>query len=319
MFFNILIFGCGNIGSRHIQGLLKNEKIKIRIYVVEKNKNSIRIAKNRISNYKNNNLIFFYKNLDFKKKKFDLCILATTSKNRLLYIRQIIKNKIIKNLIIEKVPFQNLEDFKKAKNILEKKNITSFVNFPRRSYSVYKNLKNKINSDILVRIQVVGNPWNMASNMLHFIDLLMFFSKSFGEKLNFKLGKNNKIIKSKRKNFNEIKGRINVYNSEGRILDFRDTKNMEKELVIKIFNGNNIFEINETKFTLKINNRFICNFNYPYQSYLSKFYPSQLTKYKNLNLTELSKSYLSHKLLFNILNIQFNKIYKKNILSFPIS
>ena len=67
--------------------------------------------------------------------------MATTSKNRLLYLKKLINLKIIKNLIIEKVAFQNLKDFKEAEEILDSKKILTYVNCPRRSYKIYRNIK----------------------------------------------------------------------------------------------------------------------------------------------------------------------------------
>ena len=68
MAYNVLIVGSGNVGSRHIQGILKS-KYKINIYIVENNLNSIINTKKRISevNYINKK-IYIYKNLNFKKK-----------------------------------------------------------------------------------------------------------------------------------------------------------------------------------------------------------------------------------------------------------
>lgn len=317
MFFNVLIFGCGNIGSRHLQGLIKNDNVKI--FVVENNIQSIEITKERISKFKNKNLVNFYKDLNFKKKKFDLCIIATTSKNRLLYIKKIISSKIIKNLIIEKVAFQNINDFLKAKEILNKKNISTYINCPRRSYKLYRDIKKIINNKILIKISVTGNPWNMASNMLHFIDLYLFFAGRISEKQKFKLSKINKITQSKRNGFKELKGKIYVYNSNGCILEFKDLESLNQQLIIKIYNGKKIIEVNESKFTIKLNRKKKNNFKYPYQSYLSQFYPTHLIKSKKLNLTKLSEAYLGHKLLFKILSIQFKKIYNKKFSSFPIS
>ena len=48
MAYNVLIVGSGNVGSRHIQGILKS-KYKINIYIVENNLNSIINTKKRIS------------------------------------------------------------------------------------------------------------------------------------------------------------------------------------------------------------------------------------------------------------------------------
>ena len=62
MSFDVLIFGCGNIGSRHLQGLLKTNKV--RLFVVENNKKSLETSKERISEFKNKNLVKFYNNLN---------------------------------------------------------------------------------------------------------------------------------------------------------------------------------------------------------------------------------------------------------------
>ena len=50
MSFDVLIFGCGNIGSRHLQGLLKANKV--RLFVVENNKNLLRHLKREFLNLK---------------------------------------------------------------------------------------------------------------------------------------------------------------------------------------------------------------------------------------------------------------------------
>ena len=87
MAYNVLIVGSGNVGSRHIQGILKS-KYKINIYIVENTLNSIINTKKRISevNYINKKN-YIYKNLNFKKKNFNLAIIATNSKGRLNLIK----------------------------------------------------------------------------------------------------------------------------------------------------------------------------------------------------------------------------------------
>ena len=321
MNFNILIFGCGNIGSRHLQGLLKNKNVS-NISIIEKNIASINVAKKRILNNIDKHKVLFYKNLNFKKKKFDLCIIATTSEKRLAYIKEIIKKKLIKNLIIEKVAFQNIKDLRQAEIILKGKNITTWVNCPRRSYKIYKYLKKKINSKNKILMRVRGNPWNMASNMIHFIDLFMFFSKKLNGKYAVTLYKDNKIVKSKRKQFIEIKGKIKITNLNGDILIFEDSEKIKKELIIEIENNKNFYKINESKLTFNMNEKnkqSEVKFTPPFQSYLSEFYIDRLIKYNDLELSKISESYYAHKILFNIVNAQLDKHYKKKIISCPIS
>ena len=42
--FNILLYGCGNIGSRHLQGIVKS-KYNINIYVYDINAQALKLAK----------------------------------------------------------------------------------------------------------------------------------------------------------------------------------------------------------------------------------------------------------------------------------
>lgn len=315
------MFGCGNIGSRHLQGLLKNKNIS-NIAIIEKNFNSIKVAKARILNNSSKKKVIFYKNLDFRRKKFDLCIMATTSEKRLRYIKEIIKKKMIKNLIIEKVAFQNIKDLQYAEIILKKKNINTWINCPRRSYKIYKFLKKKIDPKNKISMSVRGNPWNMASNMIHFIDLFMFFSKKINEKYLVTLYKNNIVVKSKRVQFIEIKGKIKITNSSGDVLTFEDSKKIKQELIIRIKNNENLYEINESKCTFNMsekNKKVKIKFKYPFQSYLSKFYVNRLIKFKDLELSKISESHYTHKILFNAINTQLEKYYKKKSISSPIS
>ena len=164
----------------------------------------------------------------------------------------------------------------------------------------------------------MGSGWNMASNMIHFIDLYQFFSGEINDEIVFKFNKENRLIKSKRKEFKELKGKIYVYNSKGCILTFEDSKSFNDQLIIKIHNKKKVIEVNESKYLAKINKK-IFNFKYPYQSYLSQFYPRHLIKSKKLGLSDISESYLGHELLFRVLGAQLNKIYKKKLSSFPIS
>ena len=107
--------------------------------------------------------------------------------------------------------------------ILEKRKINTYVNFPRRLYPVYNTIKKNINKDNAITIEFNSSNWNLASNALHFLDLLNFFNnrkkiyldKSFLER---------KLIASKRKNFIEFKGKLifKTKNNDSIILNDND-------------------------------------------------------------------------------------------------
>jgi len=64
---NIIIIGCGQIGSRHIQSL-SNLEYPLNIQLVDPSKDSLRIAKNRFfevcNNKDNSKFIKLYQNID---------------------------------------------------------------------------------------------------------------------------------------------------------------------------------------------------------------------------------------------------------------
>ena len=87
---NILVVGSGNVGSRHIQGLVKNNKKKF-IHIVEtsyKSKiNTIKRIKDINSNFHDYK---FYKNIPIINKKLNLIIISTKSGPRLTILKKIL-------------------------------------------------------------------------------------------------------------------------------------------------------------------------------------------------------------------------------------
>ena len=77
---NILIFGLGNIGKSYLKGLVKS-KLNLNIYTYDLKKQSILF---KIKNKKTSELY----NLDQLPKAIDLCIISTSSKNKLLQIKK---------------------------------------------------------------------------------------------------------------------------------------------------------------------------------------------------------------------------------------
>jgi ketopantoate reductase len=106
---NILVVGSGNIGSRHIQGLVKSNKKKF-IHIVEtsyKSKiNTIKRIKDINSNFNNYK---FYENIPIINKKLNLIIISTKSGPRLKILKKILSTCTFENIILEKICFKNIK------------------------------------------------------------------------------------------------------------------------------------------------------------------------------------------------------------------
>ena len=107
----IIIIGCGGIGSRHLQALCKID-IPVNIFAVDISTKSLNNAKKLVGKIINHNI----KSLEFSKEipnnidEIDLCIIATSSNVRLSILKKLTSDYSIKNLILEKVLFQSVEE-----------------------------------------------------------------------------------------------------------------------------------------------------------------------------------------------------------------
>ena len=320
MAYNVLLIGSGNVGSRHIQGILKSN-FNINLHVVEINSLSINVTKKRILEVKSKNKkIFFHKNLQFKKKIFDLSIIATNAYGRLNIIKKMLKFKIIKNCIIEKIAFQSLKDYKKSIELLEINGINSWVNCARNYHPVYNLIKRNIIKQKKTLMHIKGNSWNMASNSIHFIELFNYIT-SRNINGNYSINKNNVILKSKKSGYLEIKGVFKIFNDFGDSLILEDRDIYKKyDLKIKIKNLSNKFLINETTHILESNifKKKLYNFRELKQSNLSKKYFDSLVKKKKILLPTLRESLQSHKSLFKLISESL-KLKKNNFKDFQIT
>ena len=316
---NILIFGCGLIGFRHLESFLKS-KYNLNIYVVEKNSKRILELKNIIQNNKQNKIkIFFYKKIIDFKTPFYLGIVATNSSERLDSLKNLLKKNIIEYLILEKLLSSNLSDLKKIKNFINKKQTNIYVNTPRRFMKVYRDIKKLIHKNDLVSINFTGSGWNFASNTIHFIDLFAFLSGNH----NLKKGSVRILdkIKSKRSGYSEFYGSMYLYNDDGAVLELSDFKQKSiPSLVIQTKKYKFvIYETYGIYFQISIKNSQdikINKFKIEYQSTLTYQYLDCLYKNKSLNLPTFDESYLQHLIFYELF---FNQIENKSLQNIQIS
>tara|TARA_B100000579_G_C22838744_1_gene860269 strand:+ start:1644 stop:2612 length:969 start_codon:yes stop_codon:yes gene_type:complete len=320
---NVAVLGAGNIGSRHLQGLVKINK-NLNIYVVDKKKTSLSIAKKRINEvklkkYKKN--FIFLQNQNNLPNKIALAIISTNSDIREGITLKLIKKTQVKYLIFEKFVFQNSKSFIKVIESLKNKKIKSWVNCPFRTFKGYINLKNKI-KNINFKMKVIGGNWGMASNLIHYLDLFSFLSDTY--KINITKKKlDKKIYNSKRKNFKEISGALEIVSENGNHLNIEDNKSTEpvkviiktKKKLFKIFEEKNIVKIFDNKNKLIKQNIF----KLPYQSDLTNIVVKNILIKKNSSLITLEKSSILHKKVIKLILEHINLVQKKQTVNCPIT
>ncbi len=210
---NIVLIGAGQLGSRHLQGLAKSN-IEISIEVVELFEKSREVAKQRYEEIEHNSKISsidFFESIDQLSDEIDIAIIATNADVRSKIIKELFSKKQVKNLILEKVLFQTLEEYMEIEKLLEETSAKCWVNHPRRMYPFYQSLKNEIKDSEQISYMVQGGAWGLGCNGLHFIDHLAFLSDNAELKIDNDF-LHPHIYEAKRANYVEfnglLKGRI---------------------------------------------------------------------------------------------------------------
>jgi predicted dehydrogenase len=242
----ILLIGAGNLGSRYLQGL-KAVNSKIIIYVYDIFEESLIKAKNYYNIIPKNIFskeIFFINKLDKLPDYFDIIIISTTANVRLEIIEDLLISNIkFKNLILEKVLAQNFNNIDKILFLL-RNHSNVWINTPRRMMNWYNSIKSNLKSNIPIKMSIRGGDWGLACNSIHFIDLINYFTGEHITNINTtKL--NNKWEPSKRVNFFEIFGELNIYFSNGSHLILESNQNLINTYIIKFQQLNSEWEIDE--------------------------------------------------------------------------
>lgn len=178
--YKIVLIGAGQLGSRHLQGLAKSS-VKISIEVVEPFERSREVAKQRYEEIEINSKvksIDFFESIDQLSNEIDIVIIATNADVRSQIVKELLSTKTVKNLILEKVLFQTVEEYHAVDRLLKERSTKCWVNHPRRMFPFYQLLKNEIKDSEQISYMVQGGAWGLGCNGLHFIDHLAFLSDS---------------------------------------------------------------------------------------------------------------------------------------------
>ena len=111
---NLVVIGAGQLGSRHLQALAK-VSFPVKIEVVDPFAESLEIARARFDEMPSNSNIYginFYSSISELSKKIDLAIIATTADIRAEIIHALIEHCDVKNLVLEKVLFQQPDEYR---------------------------------------------------------------------------------------------------------------------------------------------------------------------------------------------------------------
>ena len=295
-----LIIGAGQLGSRHLQGLLKltNEQV---IYVLDPSKDSLEIAEKRTYEIEHSHYVNYVSDWTKLPKEFNLVIVATGANVREKVVTQLLHEFKVDNLVLEKILFQDLESYHQIAALLEKTKTQTWVNHPRRMFPHYQIIKKQLfNSKQEIIFQVVGGNWGLACNSLHFIDLCSFLTGASVNEIDFDWV-DKRIHESKRKNNIEFTGSVKGTMNDNSCFIITSFDKEVSDISINISSGSQRWSIQEGRaqkisYQSKENNfnEVITNFTTVFQSTLTTTIANDIFESGKCNLPSYEDACASH-------------------------
>ena len=196
------------------------------------------------------------------------------------------------------------------------------MNYPRRIYPFFKNLKKETELSDLVRVRVSGKNWGLASNAIHMLDLFSFLTKHTKMKIDFSR-LNNKILSSKRNGYIEFTGKLYATTSKGDSLQLIDSEKIDSPFKINIeFNNKRLEIFQEQELVVSYLDGKQCLKDYfymPLQSEMTAGVVKNILKNHNSGLSSLDESFDLNCNMLNGFNSHLSSIYNKKINVCPIT
>lgn len=169
-----MLVGCGNIGFRHLQAMC-DVPTPLEIVVVEPNaEHHDRIEGQFASAAHTQHRFELTRTLPERSGPLALVVVATTAAQRRRVIDDVLARFKVVVMIFEKILFQTERDLEEVGSMLETVDVNAFVNCGRRTFDGYREIREQLERPIDVTVD--GQQLGLASNMVHFLDLVEYLN-----------------------------------------------------------------------------------------------------------------------------------------------
>ena len=318
----IAVIGIGNLGLRHMESLVKSLS-KFELFAVEPdefNRNKAIKYFKEVAQKQTVQQVSFLQKVKELPAEMDVVIIATGANGRLKVISELLTSKKVSAIILEKVLFQKISDYKECSELLEQSNTIAFVNCPMRSYVAFQQIKSFFGDDIPSTMSVSGADWSMGCNAVHYLDLFAFLTGKHATKI--KLDLDNKVKESKRQGYIEFTGTMKGFSSNGQIT-LQSIENSALGKLILLFAKDKYCVVDEYAqyyiFGSADREPEMKTFRMPYQSELTATNVNQILETRTCKLTSFAESMAVHLPLIEVLIEHVKKEVDMNLDYVPIT
>lgn len=315
---SVSIIGAGQLGSRHLQGLMKAQT-ELEVWVVDQSKESLKVAQGRCEEIQPDTakVVHYSESIVDLPLNLDLVIVATGSKPRAAIVKSLLLHSTVSYLVLEKFLFTRLEEYDEIAKLLEEKNVKCWVNCPRRMWDAYTEIKALINPQEPVIMEYHGQDWGMCCNSVHYVDIWMFLAGNSPIAVDLSEVEPC-VFDSKRSGYIELMGREKFITDDGDELVLGCYASYSGSTIVKITNDGNEIIVDGGKKEWSFNG-IIHSYKQVFQSERTGILADELFENGNCRLVRYVESVAYHKAYLSAVIDFVNKVQGTNRDSCPIT
>jgi len=177
--FRVLILGCGELGSRHLQAVASMPQVT-EVEVVDPRQAGLDLGRQRLSELPTGlspTSFRWLSSWEEATRDSDLCIVATQAHGRHRLVRDVSTSLGCRSFILEKLVAQSVNEIECLIDFARENRLSAWVNCSRRSFPTYKRIKQRLDSSEPIAFNVVGGNQHLATNGIHATDLFAFYDE----------------------------------------------------------------------------------------------------------------------------------------------
>jgi len=178
----VLIVGCGQLGSRHLQAVASLAQLG-EIEVVDPKPEALALGRQRFSEMSGQPVsrhghVRWLSSWEEATPGGRLCIVATQAQGRCRLVRTIVERLGYTAFLLEKIVGQSVHEIEDLERFLEARGCHAWVNFKTRAYPIHQRIKSRLVPDEPILFAATGGNHGLANNGVHTADLFAFYDNA---------------------------------------------------------------------------------------------------------------------------------------------
>jgi predicted dehydrogenase len=173
----VLLIGCGQLGSRHLQALASLKEIS-EIVVVDPTQAGLDLGQARLKEISDLNPLIRFRwclQADGSAAGGELCLIATQAPGRAALLRDTAVRLGYKQFLVEKIVTQSVADYEDLLRLSKEQDLKVWVNCKTRAYEVHQYIKSRIDPRDPIIFTACGGNHGLGNNGIHEADMFVFY------------------------------------------------------------------------------------------------------------------------------------------------